>query len=428
MRLKIILKNILPKRGNKPPLFYFYGIIKKINNSIKYKIMRRKIGMTLVMVFIIMTMCLPTKSHAINFQKKDTVVWSENSDENFYTVGSTIDISGTINGDVFAAGQTITISGNIKGDVFLAGGQIVIDGNVEGDVRALGTVIDLRGSVGKNVLATGNNMVISSDANVGRHVTFVGNILKIDGPMGGNLEAGVNNLTINNTIGGSVDVELSAGDDSSFKIMQNATIAKNLNYKATQKADISSGAKISGKTNYSINKAHKKTEGGVVRKWNRNIGRMVGIGGILKFVSLFLVGMLIILLLPKLVNDFDHIMRKDFWKNFSYGLLWFFISPVACLFLMITVVGIPLALIGIALYIIFLYLAKIFAAIVIGKIVIDYFKWNKVHKLVSFLIGLLLICVVGLIPFFGWMIVWVVCMWAFGSGVKMKVNMLKKWR
>ena len=95
---------------------------------------------------------------------------------------------------------------------------------------------------------------------------------------------------------------------------------------------------------------------------------------------------------------------------------------------MVTLVGIPVAIIAMLLWAIFLYLSKILAAMVIGKLITDAFKWKKLSLWVSFLIGLAVVSLASLTPIVGWLAVWVACMWAFGVGAKMDMEMIGKWR
>lgn len=381
------------------------------------------------MVLAIVVIAVPMTSQAFNSKSGESVLWEGETSGNFYAAGTTVDVAGVINGDVFVAGQVITISGDVRGDVFAAGNNIIIRGNVEGNVRAMGSVIDIQGKIGKNVLAAGNSLVVNSMAEVGRHLTFAGNVLKIDGPIGGNLETSVNNLTINNKISGSADIEVVNESNQPFKITNNAEITGDLVYKAISPAEIASGAKILGETNYKPleNRTNQKSQM-MAAKWNKNMKDLIGFGMLVKFLSSFLVGLLLILLMPKLVTEFNKTMQANFWKNFGRGVLWLFMVPVIVIFLMFTLIGISVALIGLVLYFIGLYLAGILAAIVIGRLITNAFKWQKLHLLFSFLIGLILISLVGCLPVIGWLATWVLCMWAFGTGIKMKLEMLKNWK
>lgn len=56
------------------------------------------------------------------------------------------------------------------------------------------------------------------------------------------------------------------------------------------------------------------------------------------------------------------------------GLLILFITPVVCFFLLFTVIGIPLALITLVLYVILVYISQIFIGIFIGQKILEYFR------------------------------------------------------
>src|SRR6478752_4480754 len=56
------------------------------------------------------------------------------SGPHFYS-GTTVDVSGPVDGDVYAAAQSVSISGDITGDVIAAAQTITISGTVEGNIR-----------------------------------------------------------------------------------------------------------------------------------------------------------------------------------------------------------------------------------------------------------------------------------------------------
>lgn len=386
--------------------------------------MTKKLILFFSIVLIAGFFALPFVGNAMNVKSEDIVDWQGETDGNFYAVGTSVNIDGKIKGDVFAAGQIINISGEVDGDVFAAGSQIIVDGNIKGNIRIAGSVMEINGNVERNVLAAGTTLTIGESANVVRHLTFAGSVLEIDGPVGGNLESGASSLILNNSIGGRADVEVSGKSGGAFRLTENAEVSGDLNYKSVGEADISPEAKINGEVNFKKfdgKRAHK--EGMMKRQFNK----FISFANLVKFLAAFLIGLLFILGVPKLADKFRKKMESSFWINFGVGLLWFFVTPIAAIFLMFTLVGIPLAVISVVMWAIFFYFSKILAAMVIGRVITEAIGWKNLSLWISFLIGLVIISLVTLIPFFGWIAVWVVCVWAFGAGAQMDMEMIKKW-
>ena len=85
-----------------------------------------------------------------------------------FAFGETVEISGTINGDLYASGGQVVIAGSVNGDVLVAGGRVSLSGTVSQDVRAAGGQIAITGNVGRNLTLAGGNVEIASSAAV-RH-------------------------------------------------------------------------------------------------------------------------------------------------------------------------------------------------------------------------------------------------------------------
>src|SRR3989338_2799268 len=57
---------------------------------------------------------------------------------NLYTVGGTVIVNSTVQGDIYVAGGTVSIDGVVEQDVTVAGGTVSVNNKVGGDVRAVG--------------------------------------------------------------------------------------------------------------------------------------------------------------------------------------------------------------------------------------------------------------------------------------------------
>ena len=66
------------------------------------------------------------------------------------------------NGDYFAFSETVEISGTITGDLYVAGAQVFIDGNIQGDVLLVAGSADISGTVGGNIRALGGQVLLAS--------------------------------------------------------------------------------------------------------------------------------------------------------------------------------------------------------------------------------------------------------------------------
>src|SRR3989344_6424504 len=98
--------------------------------------------------------------------------------------------------DYSAVGEVVEISGTVEGDVYVAGGQLFIDGTVDGDVLALGAIVNISGTVTQDVRVLGGQVVVSGE--IGRNATMAAmNITFTESAqVKGNVVAGGANVTL----------------------------------------------------------------------------------------------------------------------------------------------------------------------------------------------------------------------------------------
>lgn len=338
---------------------------------------------------------------------------------NYYVAGNAVEIAGIVNGDVFAVGNSITISGKINGDVFSAASNIRISGQIDGSVRVAASNVMIEGKISRNVMAAGSNVVITESAEVGRNVMLAGAVVDARGKIGGNLEAAGNVVTVANEVGGNGYVRLD--EEGKLNFIGNGKIKGDLDYTAKETMVFADG-KVLGQVTYkplTFKKPHRGEVLGFL-----TFGYLLV--KLIKLFGLLVVGLVFISLARKKVLAITELMAKSPVKQIGQGVIWFFLTPIAGIILLFTVIGIPLALILFAGYAMMLYLGKVFAGITLGLLLVKAFKWDKVSLLVSMIIGVLALTVVVTIPFIGWLAGLVAIWWSWGAIIQIKKESLKE--
>ena len=104
-------------------------------------------------------------------------------------------------------------------------------------------------------------------------------------------------------------------------------------------------------------------------------------------------------------------------KSFGIGLIILLLMPGLILLLVVTLLGIPLALMTLALFGVLIYLSKIFVGLWIGKLILESTK--KSQKEISIvgatILGTLLLGLILTIPFIGFLIKITVCILGVGA-------------
>jgi hypothetical protein len=99
------------------------------------------------------------------------------------------------------------------------------------------------------------------------------------------------------------------------------------------------------------------------------------------------------------------------WLSLGLGVGVLAGVPVAIVVIAITLVGLPLSLMLLALYLAAIYLAKIWVGAFLGRILLKPSGATKGDWLLGLLVGLLIVTIVGFIPYLGGLVhLGVVCL------------------
>ena len=340
-------------------------------------------------------------------------------DGDVFAAGTNVFINAPVNGDVFLAGSNVTIDAKIDGSVYAAGSNIVINGEVTGNIRLVGSSINVSNKVGKNALLAGANIFLTETASIGRHLTIGGAEIAISSPVGGNFEATGVNLRVNSEIKG--DADLIIDSSGSLLLAENGRIAGDLNYKATEEIALEQGVQVLGAINFQELEV-KAT------KVDFNFALAYFMGLIYKLVSLYIVALILVMLMPKAIRMFHEELKSRPGNSLLWGLILLIVVPLISLAICFTIVGLPLGIIGFALYFVYMYFAKVLAGVALGKMITDAFKWKKMHLAWSALIGLAIFIGITAIPIIGWALGFLLVLGSFGALAKVKMEILKKFQ
>jgi hypothetical protein len=336
-----------------------------------------------------------------------TIESGETVDSDLYLFGSNITINGTVNGDVIAFGQNITVSGTIDGSLTAAGQTIRINGKISRGVRAAGQTINVGGSIGRDLVVGGMDVNVTGSGKIGGDLVIGAQTSLIAGSITGNIKASTSNITISGSVGGSVEI---TGQE--VTLASSANIKGNLTYTSTNSANIQSGATIGGKT------SHQQPQ---QAEPSRNLvafgifGAMVG--RILAFLMLLVVGIILIVIIPKKMSILSSSLRGSPLSTLGWGALLLFVTPIAAIIVMLTIIGLPLGIIGLALWGIALYLSEIPVALLIGWLILRYNRdiGNRGIMIGAFALGLFILSLLTAIPIIGWIIWLFAAMFGLGT-------------
>jgi cytoskeletal protein CcmA (bactofilin family) len=348
---------------------------------------------TLLVTLLMILTAVPVLAFDARSGMAVTVASGEVVDDDLYVAAETIIIDGTVDGDLWAAGNTITVNGIVNGSVMAAGRIVNINGDIMHAVRAVAETININGGVGGDVITGCGKVNIASTAGIGGDLLFGADIAGIDGPIEGNIKGSGREVTISDGVNGNVELEV-----ESLTILSTANIGGDLSYTSEEEADIQSGAQIAGAT------THKLPE---VKKDEAKVFPFVlffgALGKLMSFLMALVTGIIIIFLAPRRLTSISEAIGSRPGPSAGWGALIVFVAPIAAVSVCFTIIGISVGLIALALYGIALYVAQIPVGLFIGRWIIGRFRVveGKAIMVGALAIGLAILKLLSLIPYFG---------------------------
>lgn len=328
-----------------------------------------------------------------------------NSD--LYLFGTNITVDGTVNGDVFAFGQYITINGTINGGLTAAGQVITMNGKVSHGVRAAGQTVNVGGNIGRDLVAAGNEVNIAGSAKIDGDLVLGAQNSAVGGSITGNIKAAATKITLTDSVGGNVEIT-----GREIIIAPTASIKGNLNYTSENNATIQTGATIGGTTSHQLPEPSRPSR-------NFFIAGFIGavIGRILAFLMLLVIGIILIVIIPRKITVLADSLRTSLAPSLGWGALLLFVTPIAAVIVMPTIIGLPLGIISLVLWGIAVYLSEIPVALIIGWLILrnNQDLESKGIMIGVFALGLFITSLLTAIPIFGWIVWLFVAMFGLGT-------------
>ncbi len=355
----------------------------------------KRIPLLLVPLLITAGVCLPqaetSAAQVSSFALAQSLLATSSSPGNAYAAGASIVLTAPVAGDFSAfggsvitaspiQGDTLLLAGSVRsraavaGDVRTAGGSISIDEPIGGDLVALGYSVIDAGRVSGSVLIAALNTTISHGAN--GPVTVYGNNVSLAGNFAG-------------------DVHIVAG--GRVTLAASTTILGALSYQAPEPASIPESALIRGGVTYTS------------ASYLPNVGtsRILALISVGFFLFVRILGALILAgLLAGLFPTFaqrvvDHAYTERLRSILLTTLLGFAIfvaTPILFVMLLLTFVGIGLALLLFIVYALLAMLALLYSGILLGSALARRYARRETVLWRDGVLGMLIFSIGTLVP------------------------------
>lgn len=330
--------------------------------------------------------------------------------KNVYAAGNVVSINSNIEKGLYVGGNTINLNADVNGTFCAGGGTIIVKGNVSGTMHAGGGSIFIEGAIGEDLFVGGGDVNLTETSSVGGDLIVGAGKITIDGPIGGSILLGAEEAIINNKVAGNVKVKV-----DKLELGDNAEIVGNLEYTSKEETEIDK-SKVLGEIIF-----HQKetVKAGLFGKPKILLG-LLTLGLLLKFLSAIAIGLIFVYLLKKFTKEIVKESLRKFWPNLGIGFGSLVLTPVACILLAISVIGLWVAGIIGAIYVLLLVVSSVFASIILGTLLIKVLtkKQEYVIDWRAVVVGVIVMKLVIFIPFVGWLAIFIFFLMAFGALVQ----------
>ncbi len=328
---------------------------------------------------------------------------------NVYRAGGNVRPAMPVKGDLYAAGGRVTLEHPVQGDATLAGGAVTVRAPVGEDLRAAGGDINIESTVGGELYVSGGNITLSNTAVVADAVTLYAGNVSIEGKINGPLEVYAQKVVLNGEV--ARDVELNA---EQIELGPRAMLGGALRYSSNAQFKTAEGVMIGGAV----------TRGGAMngrpdmhrdREWH---GQMMGSGTgwagtiastAVSFVALLAAAALFLIVFTGFSRRASVRMLAAPWPALGAGVAVLLGTPMLAMLLLITLIGIPLGIVLMMLFPLILLMGWIVGVFCIAQrvqraIQKDASSESSAAMIGFFALTLLLILLLGSLPFIGFLI------------------------
>jgi len=344
----------------------------------------RQPGLRLMMVLLALS--LPGFALERRHSEIVTVRANETVDDTLLASGNIVRVDGVVNGDLLAFGGTVEVRGTVKGDLVSFAKRIVVTGTVEGNIYNASNSLELDGQLSHSIYALVQSLRVGDRGHVGEGLVAGAGDVSLEGEV----TRSVTMFAGNADVSGSVGRELTMAGDN-LTLTNTARIGGNLSARVHElkNVHIADGATITGTRDIQQR----------VRESHFTRPRFYFFQAVW-LAAAMLVGWLGLVLFPGFFQASTHAVGSG-WRSLGLGFAVLAGVPLAMIVTAITLVGLPASLMLLMVYLAAIYLAKIWVGAFLGQMLLKPTGVTKSDWLLGLLVGLLILTVVGYIPYLG---------------------------
>lgn len=357
---------------------------------------RRRGGTAAVLaVAVAAVVFAPQSGEALEIRRAEqllSVPAGETIDDTLIALGDSIEIDGTVTGDLIALGRRVVIRGAVDGQLVTAARTVDIEGSLGGSVLGFAQTLTVRdGKIARNLFGFGQQVTASGDVTIGGNAVVFGSNAALAGTVSSDVYGFAGELDVSSAVGG--DLTAYAG---TVRVLGPARIDGDVvaHVQSESALQVSSGATISGTVRTEIEDGLAREKPSVAREAAGFLASQV-----VRFGAAFVTGLILLWLVPPLKRmSLDS--AGEVVTSAGVGLVTLVAVPIIALMTAVTLIGLPIAILGVLVWLVWIYFAKIVLAQFIGRKLFDRTDRSR-HFALTLLVGLLLVFLAINIPLLG---------------------------
>ncbi|MBT3337645.1 MAG: polymer-forming cytoskeletal protein [Anaerolineae bacterium] len=417
---------------------------------------------TTLTIFVMLALILVPTASAFDGREGGRVVIEADEivEDDLYIGAETVIVDGVIQGDLYTGAQTVTINGTVEGDLVTGAQSVIINGTVGDDVRAFAAAIQLgkEAVIGDDLLFGGASLEVMPGSIIGGDIVVGGAQVLVAGDVAGDILAGTSAFELSGRVDGNVKAYVDSSSEGGenmppnfygpqmniaipsvapgITITNDAKINGDLTYTSATILSFPANA-VGGETlrvepEYVSNYEHPAppTPQQMAGFWALSLLRTI--------ITLIALGMLMQWLFPNFLASAEYKLQTETWQSLGWGVVayaFFFFALLvvftamilgAIIFGFLSLGGLSGTIVILGLLTLFAlivgfiltvaYLTKIIVATLGGKLLLARFKPEWVnHKFYPLAIGVIILALFMSVPAAGWIIKWVVILFALGA-------------
>jgi len=366
-------------------------------------------------------------SIAATFESGEYTTISRVVNDNLYIAGAGLTINAPIFGDLTAAANTLTINDSINEDVLAAAGDILIHSYIGDDATLFGGNVKILADIKGDLIIFGGNVQIAKEVVIeGDLIVFAGQCI-MNGKVNGEVRIWGEEVLFNGIAFDKVEIKAD-------KININGIVFGNARLSANE-IILEENAKFHDKVDYWQKEGEINFEPFMIDQQakydselqlNSSQGNWKFFGiGILAFWIFYTLTVLLLIfiigyLLQSIFEKAGEEINGHFVQNFAYGILYFIGLPIIALFSIVIIIGIPIGLVLLNLYVLSILFSYVVSSLALAYGFNHRYQknWNKWQIILLAIVIFPFLKLLSIIPLVGILCMIIIVATVFGALIK----------